>query len=194
MVAVRLKGRHNLIKISMRPAIARVAVASARSTRNFPTSANIAPPSTPHRRRRSERATTTHLRYRARSARNPFRWSPTCIWANQARHLRPPAATSSLIPCFSSSIRVLTPSIASRVLSRSPCSRVRSLSMHSCSSLSLYTLAFSRPSFRPNSCTLLDSSCPRSLAPLDRTSKKDRARKASARFKRLQNDCKTAAK
>ena len=83
----------------------------------------------------------------------------------------------------------VTRALAFAVLSRS-----LALSMHSCSSLSLYTLASSRPSFRPNSCTLLDSSCPRSLAPLDRTSKKDRARKASARFKRLQNDCKTTAK
>ena len=42
----------------------------------------------------------------------------TCIVANQARHLRPLAATSPLTPSFASSIQVLTLSLTSCVLSR----------------------------------------------------------------------------
>ena len=72
----------------MRPGIARVAVASARSTRISPAPYYRAPPSSPLRRRRPELATTTVLRHRARDARTLSRWSPTCIAANQA-HARP---------------------------------------------------------------------------------------------------------
>ena len=116
----------------MRPAIDRVAVASARSTRNFPTPANRAPPSTPHRRRRTGRATAAHPRHRAHDARKALQWSPTCIYANQAHHQRPPAATPPPIPYSLSSTQMPTHSLAPCVLSRSPCSRIRLLSKAGC--------------------------------------------------------------
>ena len=68
----------------MPASISWVAVASARSTRIFPAPLYRAPLSSPLQRRRPGLANTTVFRHRARDARTLFRWSPTCIAANQA--------------------------------------------------------------------------------------------------------------
>ena len=86
--------------IIMQAPIPRVAVASARSTRIFLAPLYRAPPSPPPRRRRPEPATTPVLRHRARDARTPFRWSPTRIFANQARSRAGRLLAARSLPLF----------------------------------------------------------------------------------------------